>query len=381
MNKYRCLSLRWPCWRSWASPSTRRAGDDRKAGSSDKSSATKGMHTYNGKIVRVDADKHTLVLGHLTGRAARAPERARAREPAAGTGAASDRADTGAGEKGKAGDRTMTFQVSDKARISLDGKEAKLSDLKAGLYARVSTSHRRAAGSGSGPAPGGTSKASGDTGTRAGSDKTGSGGTAGGTHTATRVEAFTKAPTRHRHGHGYRRHRSQPLKRCGQDRGYARCAAEGSAACVLKRPGRMADGPPAENDTTRAGEVTPPALVDFLFPRSARRGRRRLRRRAASPARPPRGRGPVPAPPTGAGATTGAGAAGFAFFVALAGTRLDQFEEGRLAGVAEAALVPLEDAGVAARTVREARGDLVEQLGDDVALVGVLGLVDVPRPA
>ncbi len=48
---------------------------------------------------------------------------------------------------------------------------------------------------------------------------------------------------------------------------------------------------------------------------------------------------------------------------------LEQFNERGVAGVAETALVPLDDPRVAARTVRIARRDFGEQLGDHLLVV------------
>jgi len=165
----------------------RPAGDRRADDRSDKGTTTKGMGVYSGKIVRVDADKHTIVLGDIQGRGGKG----KGTGTGTGTGVGktgSDRTAADTGDKGKSGDRTMTFQASDKTRISLDGKDGKFSDLKAGLYARV---HTDRSGTGS-------SGAAGKADTRSGSDAAGKdnpSGTTGRTRTATRIEAFTKAPT------------------------------------------------------------------------------------------------------------------------------------------------------------------------------------------
>jgi len=170
------------------------AGDRRADDRSDKgtTTTTKGMGVYSGKIVRVDADKHTIVLGDIQGRGGKGTGTGTGTGTGAGkTGSDRNAADTG--DKAKAGDRTMTFQASDKTRISLDGKDGKFSDLKSGLYARVHTDR-----SGTGSSGTGGSGAAGKGDARTGSDTAGkdnSSGTTGRTRTATRIEAFTKAPT------------------------------------------------------------------------------------------------------------------------------------------------------------------------------------------
>jgi len=167
-------------------PSGDRRADDR----ADKGTTNKGMGVYSGKITRVDSDKNTIVLGDI-------------RRGGKGSGTGTDSGKTGSdstadtGGKGKSGDRTMTFQVSDKARISLDGKDAKFADLRAGLYARVHTERKSGSGgtekSGTGA---GEVKANRD------ADKGDASGSAGRTRTATRVEAFTKAPSGTEKGSG-----------------------------------------------------------------------------------------------------------------------------------------------------------------------------------
>src|SRR5207247_432120 len=54
---------------------------------------------------------------------------------------------------------------------------------------------------------------------------------------------------------------------------------------------------------------------------------------------------------------------------------LEELEPGSAACIAQAALVALDDARVAARPILEARTDVAEQLGDDAAVVGFLVIV------
>jgi len=186
-------------------PGADRRADDR----GDKGTTTKGMGVYSGKIVRVDSTSHTIVLGDIKGRGGKGTGAGSGTGTGAGAGAgtgsdktATDRGDT---DKGKTGNRTMTFKASDKARITLDGKEGTFSDLKAGLYARVHTDRSGSAGSGGTGGTSGTEKSGateksgtktgGDAGAARDTEKGGTGGTADRVRTATRIEAFTKAPT------------------------------------------------------------------------------------------------------------------------------------------------------------------------------------------
>jgi len=168
----------------------------RKDDRGDKASTTKG--TYMGRIVRVDNDKRTLVLGEITERDGKRTGTGSGTGTGTGTGTEKPGTGTAGGDrtgKGTAADRTMTFTLNDKARISLDGKEATFRDLKMGLYARVHT------GSGTSGSTGGTKDKSTTGGTAADRDKTGSGST-GRMMTATRIEAFSKAPARTGTGSG-----------------------------------------------------------------------------------------------------------------------------------------------------------------------------------
>jgi len=90
----------------------------------------------------------------------------------------------------------MTFTVSDKARISLDGREATFKDLRMGLYARVHTDMAGAGTTGSTTGTAGSrDKGTSGSGTASGGDRAGSGVSGGAAMTASRIEAFTKAPT------------------------------------------------------------------------------------------------------------------------------------------------------------------------------------------
>jgi len=227
MNKYRFLPFALALLALVGLVALQSAAEDKPTGDrgSEKGTTTKGMGTYTGKIVRVDADKHTIVLGDIQGRGGKGSGSGTSSGSGTGSGTGSDKAGssdkaTGSdktasdtGDKGKTGNRTMTFSVSDKTRISLDGKEAKLSELKSGLYARVTTDRSGKGGSGgsgtTGDKSSGTSgtnnaddKSSGAAGAGRDTEKGGTGSSADRVRTATRVEAFTKAPTDTKSGTG-----------------------------------------------------------------------------------------------------------------------------------------------------------------------------------
>src|SRR5262249_23156213 len=100
---------------------------------------------FTGRIVRVDADKGTLVLGvgtdvdrHRGGRPGSAPRGTgrRERRPLDGAqkerpGAASERADD------DRRDSMLTFKFGKDTRFTLDGKGGTAKDIRAGLFARV----------------------------------------------------------------------------------------------------------------------------------------------------------------------------------------------------------------------------------------------------
>jgi hypothetical protein len=93
------------------------SAEDRKDAPTKDSSA--GMYTYSGTIARVDADKRTVDL--------RDARRGPGAEKDAGTKASETRSGT------------MTFQLADKAQVTLDGKPVTLASLKVGQFARVHT--------------------------------------------------------------------------------------------------------------------------------------------------------------------------------------------------------------------------------------------------
>lgn len=116
----------------------------------DQGKATKAALRFGGKVVRVDKDKHTIMVRDLVDR--------KGKETIPGAA------------KGTELEGTMlTFRIADKARISLDGKDAGFGDLKAGLFVRVHFSRE-------GIEP------------KAKPDKS--------ERTTSRVEAFTKTPSR-----------------------------------------------------------------------------------------------------------------------------------------------------------------------------------------
>jgi len=137
----------------------------------------KSGQAYQGRISKVDSDKKQITLSDARG----------------GTGTGTDTGtDKGTTDKGTTDKGTtdkghqMVFIVGDATKITLDGKDATLRDLKEGLMARV------------------TARAQGSSGTQKDKDRTGSGsgdkdkGTTGQGQgqamMADRVEAFTKAP-------------------------------------------------------------------------------------------------------------------------------------------------------------------------------------------
>ena len=80
-----------------------------------------GVYTFSGTISRVDADKRTVEL----------------RDARRGPGAEKD-AGTRVGESKSPGG-TMTFHLTEKAQVTLDGKPVTLASLKVGQFARVHT--------------------------------------------------------------------------------------------------------------------------------------------------------------------------------------------------------------------------------------------------
>lgn len=171
MTKYRSLLL---CAAGLCCAVLAAWAEDRDdKGTKDKGGASGRGSAFQGRVAKVDADKMTIELRDAKAWAA------------GGTGGERDAKP--ARDKGRDADagRSMTFKVGDRATITLDGKEAKLSDIKADAWARV---HAGGAG--------GTGRDKGtDRDGKGTADKGGDSGTgAGGTLTATKVEVFTKDP-------------------------------------------------------------------------------------------------------------------------------------------------------------------------------------------
>jgi len=168
---------------------------EKGTGDTGKTGARMGVW---GRIVKVDTAKRTLVLGDVV--------RAGTGKSTTGTGG-SDKGGTG-GDKGTGatgsdksgtgtgGNKQVTFMVAESAKITLDGKEATLSDLKDGYFARVHMQKSGSAGKGGtgGSDKGATGGDKGKAGTGAADDKGGTGAGDDRTRTAHRVEAFTKRP-------------------------------------------------------------------------------------------------------------------------------------------------------------------------------------------
>jgi len=235
MSRYRYVPLALLAvaflWAASLGVAQERRPDDRGKGAGTK--AAKGK-TFTGRVTRVDVDKGTLVLSVGTD-----ADRDRGGRPGSGTpgtgtpergtldraqkerpGAASERGDEARR------DTMLTIKFGKEARITLDGKDATARDIRAGLFARVTTR----AGEGDRTRPGGDRDRgkSGDrpgSGTNPGGDRPGTGagkpgdrdrpatggdrpGTAGGAAgdrdraggaegrvlMAERIELFTKAP-------------------------------------------------------------------------------------------------------------------------------------------------------------------------------------------
>ncbi|MBY0231490.1 MAG: hypothetical protein K2W96_19570 [Gemmataceae bacterium] len=155
---------------AWAEDKPGEERDKGKGGAAARGTA------FMGRVAKVDADKMTIELRDAK------PWRAGGAggERDKGAGAAADKGRDS--DKAGAGDRagSMTFKVGDRATITLDGKEAKLADLKADAWARI---HVGAAGGAGGERD--KSSTAADKGREERADRT---------MTATRVEAFTKDP-------------------------------------------------------------------------------------------------------------------------------------------------------------------------------------------
>jgi hypothetical protein len=171
---------------------------DTGAGTRDTGRAGAETGIFTGRITRVDTDKRSIELNDArptaggTGKAVGTEPGPFGRRDTAGSAKDAARADTkDAGSKaigGVAAGRTMTFSLSERARITLDGKEATLRDVRLNAYARVYTT---AAGTDKDAGRAGTRDTAGRT-KDAGSKGTGAGVTA--TMTAERVEVFTRDP-------------------------------------------------------------------------------------------------------------------------------------------------------------------------------------------
>jgi len=167
-----------------------KTGGDKSGGDKSGAGTASARKYYTGKIASVDTDKRTLVLGDFIGGTGTGTGGTGTGGKGTGTGTGGTGTGTGTGDKGTTGtgsNRKMTFTLSEKATITLDGKDATMRDLKAGLYARVHPDRKgTTGGSGDKSTTGGTGR---DTGR-----DTGGTGTAGQSMTTSKVEAFTKAP-------------------------------------------------------------------------------------------------------------------------------------------------------------------------------------------
>jgi len=158
----------------------------------------KSGQTFQGRISKVDSDKKQITLSDVRG--------------GTGTGTGSGTTDKGTTDKGTTDKGTtdkgttdkggsdkgtdtgkgqqMVFSVGDATKITLDGKEATMRDLKEGLTARVTA---RAQGSGGAEKDRGTKDRT-ESGSGDNKDKGTTGQGQGHAMMADRIEAFTKAP-------------------------------------------------------------------------------------------------------------------------------------------------------------------------------------------
>jgi hypothetical protein len=168
---------------------TAQDGGRKDAGTKDTGAATRdtvrsgtGMGIFTGRIARVDTDKRTIELTAAspaggTGKAVGTEPGPDGRRDTSGSGKDAGRRDPKDAGKAVGGvpeRRTMTFQLSERARITVDGKEATFRDLKLNAYARVHTT------------VGGTGGKDKDAGGK------GTGGATSATMIADRVEMFTR---------------------------------------------------------------------------------------------------------------------------------------------------------------------------------------------
>jgi len=177
----------------------------------------KGDRTFQGRIAKVDADKKTITLSDVrtgsggtgTGGTGTDRDKGTGTDKDKGTGTDKDKGtgtqkDKGTGsdaqkDKGTGSDtgksQQMMFTLADNTKVTLDGKEARLADLKEGYTARV-TVGSQGSGTGTGSDKGtGTDRdknTGSDKGTGTDKDKSTTG--QGANMRATRIEAFSKNP-------------------------------------------------------------------------------------------------------------------------------------------------------------------------------------------
>lgn len=175
-------------------------------GTGDRASAS----TIQGKIMRVDPEKRTLVLGEVKRGAGIGGDKGTGGTTGTGGDKGTGTGDkgTGTGDKGTGGDKgsanqgqELTLMVAENAQITLDGKKAELRDLRQNQFARVSL---RQSDRGTGGDKGTTGKGTeGDKGTtgkgtegnKSGAEKgTGAGNVGGRNMTVDRIDAFSKEP-------------------------------------------------------------------------------------------------------------------------------------------------------------------------------------------
>jgi len=170
-----------------------------------------------GKIVKVDTAKRTLVLGDVMRQGGKTTTGGGTGKGTTGgtgkgtTGGTGDKGTTGGtGGTGATGDKgttgtggsagNLTFTIAETAKVTLDGNESSLRELKEGYFARVQMERSGSTGKGGTSGAGGTGGTSGTGGTAGNKGATGSDKGAGAgrdgdrMRTATKVEAYTKRP-------------------------------------------------------------------------------------------------------------------------------------------------------------------------------------------
>jgi hypothetical protein len=146
---------------------------------------------FEGKIAGIDASKHEFTVSdvrHLPSAGTTTGTPGTTGRPA-NTG--TDRPGVGRTDQEKGGAaHMMTFRAANDARITLDGRSATFTDLKQGLFVRITSQPVQ------GTAPGTTGTPNKGTGTSGTQGTTGTQGPSaqGQIHTAERIDAFTKAP-------------------------------------------------------------------------------------------------------------------------------------------------------------------------------------------